>query len=409
MVRKKKSKKKIALKILLLILLALIIFAGIMTYKAVKLGGGIQGFVAVTMGHDENTIKNMPKITCLLVGKSQNLTDTIIVASYNPQTQEAVMMSIPRDTFTGKDKSKATAMNKINVLYQQSPQKLLKAVNDITGLDIKNYITIDTKALRELVDAIGGVYFDVPIDMDYDDSSQELYIHLKKGYQLLDGNKAEQLVRFRKNNNFTGYSAEYGSDDYGRMRTQREFIIAALKQTVQAKNILKIGEILDIANRNVETNMEIAKLKDYLPYIINMNADNIETAALPGISEKPAEVWVFIHNKKQTQKLIGELFLGLPTDEEKEENSKINIELLYLENKKEIADKIEKDLETQGYKVTKSKVESAPKTMIINRKKMTEDQTQKISNIILNNLVQNGEDNNEFNYTIILGKDYTNN
>ena len=245
--------------------------------------------------------------------------------------------------------------------------------------------------------------------MDYDDSSQELYIHLKKGYQLLDGNKAEQLVRFRKNNNFTGYSAEYGSDDYGRMRTQREFIIAALKQTVQAKNILKIGEILDIANRNVETNMEIAKLKDYLPYIINMNADNIETAALPGISEKPAEVWVFIHNKKQTQKLIGELFLGLPTDEEKEENSKINIELLYLENKKEIADKIEKDLETQGYKVTKSKVESAPKTMIINRKKMTEDQTQKISNIILNNLVQNGEDNNEFNYTIILGKDYTNN
>ncbi|MBQ9298180.1 MAG: LCP family protein [Clostridia bacterium] len=407
--RKKKSKKKIALKILLLILLALIIFAGIMTYKAVKLGGGIQGFVAVTMGHDENTIKNIPKITCLLVGKSQNLTDTIIVASYNPQTQEAVMMSIPRDTFTGKDKSKATAMNKINVLYQQSPQKLLKAVNDITGLDIKNYITIDTKALRELVDAIGGVYFDVPIDMDYDDSSQELYIHLKKGYQLLDGNKAEQLVRFRKNNNFTGYSAEYGSDDYGRMRTQREFIIAALKQTVQAKNILKIGEILDIANRNVETNMEIAKLKDYLPYIINMNADNIETAALPGISEKPAEVWVFIHNKKQTQKLIGELFLGLPTDEEKEENSKINIELLYLENKKEIADKIEKDLETQGYKVTKSKVESAPKTMIINRKKMTEDQTQKISNIILNNLVQNGEDNNEFNYTIILGKDYTNN
>ena len=91
--KKNKSKKRIALKILLLILLALIIYAGTMTYKAIKLGGGIQGFVAVTMGHDENTIKNIPKITCLLIGKSQNLTDTIIVASYNPQTQEAVMMS----------------------------------------------------------------------------------------------------------------------------------------------------------------------------------------------------------------------------------------------------------------------------------------------------------------------------
>ena len=405
--RKKKSKKKIALKILLLILLALIIYAGTMTYKAVKLGGGLQGFVAVTMGHDENTLKNMPPITCLLVGKSQNLTDTIIVAKYNPQTQEAVMMSIPRDTFIGKNKNSATSMDKINVLYQQSPEKLLKAVNNITGLDIKNYITVDTKALRELVDSIDGVYFDVPIDMDYDDTSQNLHIHLKKGYQLLNGDKAEQLVRFRKNNNFTGYSSEYGSDDYGRMRTQREFIIAAVKQTIQAKNILKIGEILDIAHRNVETNMEISKLKDYLPYIMNIDSENIKTAALPGESEKPAEVWIFVHYKKQAEKLIGELFLDNPTDEEKKENSKINIEVLYLDNKKELAEDVTKELERQGYKVTKGKVESAPKTMIINRKGMTEEQTKRISNIVLNNTIQTGEDNSEFNYTIIIGKDYT--
>ena len=378
-----------------------------MTYKAVKLGGGLQGFVAVTMGHDENTLKNMPPITCLLVGKSQNLTDTIIVAKYNPQTQEAVMMSIPRDTFIGKNKNSATSMDKINVLYQQSPEKLLKAVNNITGLDIKNYITVDTKALRELVDSIDGVYFDVPIDMDYDDTSQNLHIHLKKGYQLLNGDKAEQLVRFRKNNNFTGYSSEYGSDDYGRMRTQREFIIAAVKQTIQAKNILKIGEILDIAHRNVETNMEISKLKDYLPYIMNIDSENIKTAALPGESEKPAEVWIFVHYKKQAEKLIGELFLDNPTDEEKKENSKINIEVLYLDNKKELAEDVTKELERQGYKVTKGKVESAPKTMIINRKGMTEEQTKRISNIVLNNTIQTGEDNSEFNYTIIIGKDYT--
>ena len=407
--KKKRSKKRIALIILLIILLALIICAGTMTYKAIKLGGGLQGFVAATMGHDENTLKNMPPITCLLVGKSQNLTDTIIVAKYNPQTQEAVMMSIPRDTFVGKDKSTATSMDKINALYQQSPQKLLKAVNNLTGLEIKNYIIIDTKALRELVDSIGGVYFDVPIDMDYDDTSQNLHIHLKKGYQLLDGDKAEQVVRFRKNNNFTGYSSEYGSDDYGRMRTQREFIIAAVKQTIQAKNILKIGEILDIANRNVETNMEIAELKDYLPYIINIDSESIKTAALPGESEKPAEVWIFVHYKKQTQKLIGELFLGEPTEEEKEENSKINIEVLYLESKKELAEEVMQELEKQGYKTTKGKVEAAPKTMIINRKQMKEEQTKKISNILLNSNIQTGEDNGEFNYTIIIGKDYTKN
>lgn len=403
---RKKSKKKIVLKILLLLLIALIIYAGVITYKSVKMGGGLQGFVAATMGHDENTVKNMPKITCLLIGQSQNLTDTIIVASYNPQTQEAVMMSIPRDTFVGKDKTKATAMNKINALYQQSPEKLIKAVNDITGLDIEYYITVDTKALRELVDEIGGVYFDVPIDMNYDDSSQKLYIHLEKGYQLLDGDKAEQLVRFRKNNNNTGYPASYGSDDYGRMRTQREFITAAVKQTLQAKNVLKLGELLDIANRNIETNLDISKLKDYIPYIIDFDTENIKTATLPGASEKPTDVWLFIHNKKETKELVEELFLDMPSKEEKEENSKINIELLYGNSKEETIETLEKELKEQGYNVTKEKIGSAPKTMIINRKQMAEEKTKDIGKIVLNAITEEGEDKGEYHYTIIIGNDY---
>ena len=405
---RKNRKKKIVLRILLLLLIALIIYAGVITYKALKMGGGLQGFVAATMGHDENTVKNMPKITCLLIGKSLNLTDTIIVASYNPQTQEAVMMSIPRDTFVGKNKNNATAMNKINALYQQSPQKLLDAVNDITGLDIQYYITVDTKALRELVDAIGGVYFDVPIDMDYDDSSQDLYIHLEKGYQLLDGNKAEQLVRFRKNNDFTGYPASYGSDDYGRMSTQREFITAALKQTLQAKNILKLGELLDIANKYIETNMQLSDLKDYLPYVIEFNTDNIQTAALPGASEKPGDIWIFVHNKKQTEQLVGELFLDKPSEEEIEEHSKINIELLYVDTKEKEVEKLIETLEEQGYNVTKEEIASAPKTIIINRKQMDEEKTKEISNIVLNASLEEGEDNGEFHYTIIIGKDYDN-
>ncbi len=403
---KKNRKKKIVLRILLLLLIALIIYAGVITYKALKIGGGLQGFVAATMGHDENTVKNMPKITCLLIGKSLNLTDTIIVAQYNPQTQEAVMMSIPRDTFVGKNKKNATAMNKINALYQQSPQKLLDAVNDITGLDIKYYITVDTKALRELVDAIGGVYFDVPIDMDYDDSSQDLYIHLKAGYQLLDGDKAEQLVRFRKNNDFTGYPASYGSDDYGRMRTQREFITAALKQTLQAKNILKLGELLDIANKYIETNMELANLKDYLPYIINFNTENIQTASLPGASEKPGDIWIFVHHKKQTEQLVGELFLDKPSEEEIEANSKINIQLLYVDTKTNEVDKLLETLEEQGYNVTKEEIASAPKTIIINRKQMDEEKTKEISNLVLNASLEEGEDNGQYHYTIIIGKDY---
>ena len=390
--RKRNQKKKIALKILIVVLLALVIYAGFIFYKASKLGGGLQGFVAATIGHNEETIKNMPRIKCLLIGKSQNLTDTIIVASYNPQKQEATMMSIPRDTFVGKDKTKATGMNKINALYQQSPEKLLKAVNDITGLEIENYIMVDTKALKELVNAIGGVTFNVPEDMDYDDESQDLHIHLSKGEQLLNGEQAEGLVRFRKNNDGTGYSAEYGRDDYGRMRTQREFIVAALKQTIKTKNILKIGELLDIANRNIETK-------------------NIKTGALPGVSERidktdGSSIWIFVHNKKQTQKTIGELFLDKPTAEEIEENSKINIELLYIAEKKSKATWIEEELKEQGYKITKTEIAAAPKTMIITRNKASEQQETTIKSYFMNARTEDGENTEEYNYTIIIGKDY---
>ena len=409
--RKKNRKKKIVLKILVIILIALVIYAGYITYKALQLGGGLQGFVAATMGHSEETVKNMPKIQCLLIGKSQNLTDTIIVASYNPQKQEATMMSIPRDTYIGKNKATATGMNKINSLYQQSPQKLLKAVNDITGLDIKYYITVDTKALKELVDAVGGVTFNVPINMNYDDSSQKLHIHLNKGEQLLNGEQAEGLVRFRINNDGTGYPREYGSDDYGRMRTQREFIVETLKQTIQAKNILKIGELLEIANRNIETNMEISMIKDYIPYIMKFNTENIKTGALPGVSERidkedGSSIWIFIHNKKQAQTMVGELFLDKPSEEEIEENSKINIELLYVANKIEKVKWIKEELTGQGYNIKTTEIASAPKTIIISRKQISEEQTENIKAYFLNARMEEGEYTGEYNYTIIIGNDY---
>ena len=138
------------------------------------------------------------------------------------------------------------------------PDETLEAVNEITGLDIKYYVVVKTEALIKLVDVIGGITFDVPIDMNYDDTSQNLHIHLKAGEQKLDGDKAEQLVRFRHNNDDTSYPEEYGDNDTGRMRTQREFIMQVIKQTAKPENIFKIGEILEVAKEYVN----IDKLSD---------------------------------------------------------------------------------------------------------------------------------------------------
>ena len=313
----KKKNKKLRI-ILLVILLILIIAGGVFAYKTYKNGGGLGGMLATVAGHDENTKKNLGTFQVLLMGVSTdqagvNLTDTIIVASYDPNKQEAVLISVPRDSYTGTNTKKAIASKKINALYNVSgdPQETLDAVNNLTGLNIKYYAIIKTEALIELVNAIGPIEYNVPINMDYDDVTQDLHIHLKAGVQQIDGKKAEHLLRFRHNNNGTSYPSEYGDNDIGRMRTQREFITAVISQTVKLENITKLGAILDVANRNLITNIDFKTLKDYLPYAVEFNTQNLKTASLPGSVpdlRKTNNVSIFVVDKEETQALMQELF-----------------------------------------------------------------------------------------------------
>ena len=152
--------------------------------------------IATAIGHDTKTKEHLEEFRVLLLGVSTDisskLTDTIIVASYNPKNQTANLLSIPRDTYIGTNRNKADSYDKINSLYQKGPDKILEEVNEITGLDIKYYVVIETGALVDLVNAIGGVDFDVPIDMDYDDPTQDLHIHLKSGMQKLNGNQVNK-------------------------------------------------------------------------------------------------------------------------------------------------------------------------------------------------------------------------
>lgn len=227
------------------------------------------------------------------------------------------MVSIPRDTFIGDSRNNASVYDKINSVYNGSrnPEDTLKEVNELTGLDIKNYVLIDTKALVELVDEIEGIQFNVPMNMKYDDYSQELHIDLKEGWQTLNGDQVEQLVRFRHNSDGSSYSYEYGNEDFGRMRTQREVIMAIAKQTIQLKNVTEIGKILDITKKYVKTNMDFDNLKDYIPYAINMNIDNIRAERLPGDPDYINGLSFFLHDEEETEKMINEMFYGIKAEE----------------------------------------------------------------------------------------------
>ena len=319
---KGKKKKNIFLRVVLILILIIIIAGGILLYKRYK-EEGWSGVSKTILGHNEETVNKLEKMYCLLLGKSQELTDTIMLASYDPKTQEAALLSIPRDTFIGDNLNYASGWDKINSVYQISPDDLLEHVRNITGINVQYYLTVDTEALKALVDEIGGVYFDVPIDMHYTDRGQGLYIDLQAGYQLLDGDKAEQLVRFRHNSDGTTYSYEYGGEDLGRMRTQREFLKELLKQCIQKMDLNTILGFLDIAQQYVETNLNFNAIKDYIPYILEFNIDNLKTATLPGQSMRAGNgLWIYTVDETEAQDVINELFYGItPTTDSTDGNT----------------------------------------------------------------------------------------
>ena len=443
---KTKQKKKMSTrkKIVLILLLIILIAGGVFAYKTYKNGGGLSGMLATAVGHDENTKKNLGEFRCLVLGISTDeegalLTDTIMVASYNPNTQKATLLSIPRDTYTGNTPSRATAYEKINSVYSrhEDPQDVLDEVNEITGLNLEYYVIVKTEGFIKLVDAIGGVTFDVPIDMDYDDTSQDLHIHLKAGVQELDGDKAEQLVRFRHNNNGTSYPEEYGDNDTGRMRTQRDFIMAVIEQTAKVENIFKLGQILEVAKENVITNIDFNVAKDYIPYAVEFSTENLLTATLPGenTNKNTSGTWIFVADEDETEALIQELFydrdLEQPTEESgnttgNETNSSSNsstgnqtsssrvskadikLEVLNGSGNSKALQKVVNELESTGYEVYRTgTTNTTSKTTIINKKDAANTILENIKTILgVGTISSSQSSSSKADVTIVIGRDY---
>ena len=440
--QKPKKKMKMWKKIFLVILLILLIAGGVFAYRVYKNGGGLSGMLATVVGHDENTRKSLGELQVLLMGVSTDqegvaLTDTIIVASYNPNTQKAVLLSIPRDSFTGTNTRRAVASDKINAIYNvtRDPMETVEAVNELTGLDLQYYAIVQTEALIELVDAIGPIEYYVPTTMNYDDTSQDLHIHFEEGLQEIDGQEAEELLRFRKNNDGTSFPSEYGDNDIGRMRNQREFITAVVEQTVKLENITKLGSILDIASRNLITNLDFDVLKDYLPYAVEFNTENLQTASLPGSVPDLSQtnnVSIFVVDEEETEQLVKELFYPEELVEEgttdgnttntasnttnttssssTTSNSSIKIEVLNGTSDGKLLQEVVNKLTEEGYNVSRTGITtSTSKTVIANKSNVSTTIMNNIKEIVGTGTISDsgsGGSSSKVDVTIIIGKDY---
>jgi cell envelope-related transcriptional attenuator len=432
---KKKNKKHTLRKVLLTLLLIIIVIGIIFFIHVQKNGGGLKGIVTTVIGSSAEKEKELQDIYLLVMGKSENMTDTIMVVKYSAKNQSASMLSIPRDTFTGDDEKRARASDKINSKYiNGGAQDTLKEVNELTGLNIRYYLIVDTKALRDLVDAIGGVEFDVPIDMDYDDVTQALHIHVKKGLQLLNGEQAEGVVRFRHNNNYTSYPVSYGDNDLGRMRTQREFLKILLKQLMKPTNITKINNLLKIAQEEVETNIDWNTAKGYVPSLFGFNTNNLVTNALPGEAKYANGVAVFIANPIKTKELINTMFLQVVNNTEQNEEttdtytnttknstkneittssttlklkSSISLQLINATGSKKRFEAAKTQLKAQGYKI-QGEAQTTPidKTIIINRKDLNTEDVEAVKSLLGTGKIAVGKTSEKNSITILIGKDY---
>lgn len=173
--------------------------------------------------------------------------DSMIVASIDPVTKQANLFSILRDTYTDIE---GYGKGRINTAITLGGAPLaMKTIGDLLGLEIQYYLYTDFEGFKALVDAIGGVYYTVEKNMKYTDNADKnrYDIDLKAGYQLLDGDKALQYVRFRHD----------AMSDYTRTERQRNFLMTVAKEMQSTWNIIRMKEIIDSVSPYIDTNVSV--------------------------------------------------------------------------------------------------------------------------------------------------------
>lgn len=173
--------------------------------------------------------------------------DSILVASFDPVTKKAHLFSVLRDTYVNIE---GHGRGRINTALTLGDFPLaMQTVGDLLGLNIQYYVYTDFEGFKAMIDTIGGIYYDVEKDMDYVDNADEnrYDIHLKKGYQLLDGDKALQYVRFRHD----------AMSDFTRTERQRNFLQAVSKELQETWNIIRMKKILDSVHPYVKMNISV--------------------------------------------------------------------------------------------------------------------------------------------------------
>lgn len=282
--KKKKNKKKKTAKIIFTILIILLLVVGA-AYLLIEYfteapsvsSDGISSDYEIKEGVTNGRHNGM--YTFLVVGLDQvsGSTDTIMVGRLDAVNGTLNIINIPRDTLVDSPYE----IKKINAIYPAGENSknsdgitdLMEMIKNMVGFSIDNYAVINLQAAADIVDEIGGVDFDVPVNMQYDDPTQDLHIDINQGYQTLNGEQTVQVLRFR---------ATYAGGDIQRISVQQDLFKALASQLLSLGSIPHLGDILDIVDENVVTSLSDDNIRFFIKEFLKLDKDNINFMTLPG-------------------------------------------------------------------------------------------------------------------------------
>lgn len=275
--------------------------------------------VTTTQITDPNEfLRDTENVNFLIVGRdaaSWN-TDVIMIANFNMRKGNLAIIQLPRDTYIEIDRVHGRINTMFKTLrssaYSSNPSlsqtDLLKTgmasmcelLEKSLCIQIDGYAHINLEGFRSIIDTIGGVDMYVPSDMDYEDPEQDLYIHLKKGQQILYGKEAEMFVRFRSG---------YIQADIGRIDAQKLFLTALFKQLKSSMTVTTITKIAEQVFKYVTTDIPLKDVIIYAKELLGVDMNNISMMTLHGSStQTESGAWYYVMNRASTLDMINTYF-----------------------------------------------------------------------------------------------------
>ncbi|MBQ7309785.1 MAG: LCP family protein [Clostridia bacterium] len=260
--------------------------------------------------------------TFLIAGMdaASNNTDVLMLASLDAKNGEIRIVQIPRDTYINKEVGGYKSLTRVNGIYSAAynskiregisaktaktlaMKDLQKCLSEALCINIDEYVLVNTSGFRSVIDAVGGIDYEVPRDMFYEDPEQDLYIDLKAGYQHLDGTQCEHLIRYRSG---------YATGDIGRVELRSDFMVEVFKQV---KNKISLDSMLKIIRddelmQKIHTSMSLLDIFAYVKMAYALDDDAIDVRMISGevVQNPNTGAWIYYClNKKGALKDINE-------------------------------------------------------------------------------------------------------